>query len=124
MSLLTSGCFLVDSEPSEVSKSATVVAFVAQPHRACLLAQVVERHHVRIGLPLPDDQPPTLLQHPTQLAKCPILVSNLAESGDQVGSIERRVRIGERVCVPLSRDNSADSMRGRSTHRLLEHPWL
>src|SRR5215207_9606164 len=123
MTSLTSQCFLRGAEPSEVSEPAAV-AFVPQPHCLCLLTQVAERHHVGIRLPLPDNQPPAVLQHAAQLAKRPVPITHFAQSGDQVGAIECRARIGERLGIPLSRDNVANSASSRPAHRLLEHLWL
>jgi hypothetical protein len=51
-------------EPSKVSKRRAFVPVEDETNRFRLTAEVIDREHVRIGLPLPDDQPATWLQHP------------------------------------------------------------
>ena len=46
-------------------------------------AEILDREHVRIRLPLPDNQPAARLQHPAQLTQRLVPIRDLAQGGDR-----------------------------------------
>ena len=87
-------------------------------------AEVIDSHHVRIGLPLPDNQPSTWFQHPVQLAQRPVPIRDLAKGGDKKCSVERRGREREVTRVSLGGNHVRRAFYGGPAHQLIEHRLL
>ena len=87
-------------------------------------AEVIDREHVRIGLPLPDNQPSTWFQHPVQLTQRLIPIRDLAEGGDKKRGVERRGRERGVTRVSLGGNHVRRSSHSRPAHQLVEHRLL
>src|SRR5215217_5694555 len=87
-------------------------------------AEITDREHVRIGLPLPDNQPATRLQHPMQLTQRPVPIGDLAQGGDQERGVERRGREWEVTHVSLGGNHVRGAYLSCPAHQLVEHRLL
>ena len=88
-----------------------------------LTAEVIDREHVRIGLPLSDNQPAPWLEHPVQLAQRPVPVGDLAKGGNKKCGVERRGREREASRVSLGGNQVGRASHSCPAHQLVEH-WL
>src|SRR5215211_7740846 len=79
----------LSSEPSKVSERRAFVPVEGETNRFRPAAEVVDREHVRIGLPLPDNEPAARFQHPVQLAQRLVRIRDLAKCGDETCGVER-----------------------------------
>ena len=87
-------------------------------------AEILDREHVRIGLPLPDNQPATRLQHPAQLTQRLIPIRDLAKGGDKKRGVERRGREREITRVALGGNHLARVCQSCPAHQFVEHRLL
>jgi hypothetical protein len=95
-----------------------------EPNRFRPTAELIDGEHVRIGLPLPDNQPAPWLQHPVQLVQRQIPIGNLAKGGDKICGVERRGREREITRVSLGGNHVHYASHSRSAHQLVEHRLL
>jgi hypothetical protein len=112
------------SEPSKVSKRRAFVPVEDETNRLRPTAEVIDREHVRIGLPLPDNQPATWLQHPVQLAQRLVPIRDLAQGGDKKRGVERRGREREVARVSLGGNHVRRTSHRCPAHQLVEHRLL
>src|SRR5215212_5103511 len=112
------------SEASKVSKGRAFVLVDYETDRFRSTAEIIEREHVRIGLPLPDNQPATRLQHPVQLTQRLIPIRDLAKSGDKKRGFERRGREREITRVSLGGNDVGRACQSCPAPQLVEHRLL
>ena len=86
--------------------------------------EIIDREHVWIGLPLPDNQSATRLQHPVQLTQCLIPIRDLAKGGDEKCGVERRGREREVSRVSLGGNHVRVAFQDSPAHELVEHRLL
>ena len=87
-------------------------------------AEVIDREHVRIGLPLPDNQPSTWFQYPVQLTQRLIPIRDLAKGGDQKRGVERRGRERQVTRVSLGGNYVRRAFHRCPAQQLVEHRLL
>src|SRR3954467_3599785 len=112
------------SEASKVSKGRAFVLVEDETDRFRSTAEIIDREHVRIGLPLPDNQAATRLQHPVQLTQRLILIRDLAKGGDKKRGVERRGREREITRVSLGGNDVGRACQSCPAHQLVEHRLL
>jgi hypothetical protein len=87
-------------------------------------AEVIDREHMWIWLPLADNEPAARLQHPVQLAQRLIPIRDLAKCGNEKCGVEGRGWEREVLSIASGRDDAGDSTAVRPARQFLEHRLL